>query len=244
MKKRMVVFSGAGLSAESGIPTFRDSNGLWENHKVEDVAHPNGWKENKELVLNFYKERFLGVKATEPNDAHKAIADLQDRYEVVNFTQNIDDLLERAGCADVRHMHGSLFRKKCEFHKNTGDCAANCDYVEECTEPIELGDKCPKCDGQLRQDVVWFTEAVQYEFEEIIGFRQEIKHGSHGEGVFICVGTSGGVYPAAQLVDFFGQEQVKNKYIVDLNTTPFKGWGYQLIEGLATTGMRQLEKQL
>lgn len=145
--KTMVVFSGAGLSAESGIPTFRDSNGLWENHEVEDVAHPNGWRQDPQLVLRFYEERFKGIGNCEPNDAHKAIADMQDRYNVVNFTQNIDDLLERAGCIDVRHMHGSVFRKKCERHKNTGDCAADCDYIEDCTEPIKLGDKCPKCDG-------------------------------------------------------------------------------------------------
>ena len=235
--KTMVVFSGAGLSAESGIPTFRDSNGLWENHKVEDVAHPKGWEDNKELVLNFYKQRFIGVSETEPNDAHKAIADMQDRYNVVNFTQNIDDLLERAGCTDVRHMHGSLFRKKCEFHKNTGDCAAHCDYVEECTEPVKLGDKCPKCEGQIRPDVVWFTEAVQYELEDIIAFCKEVKYNN---GVFICVGTSGEVHPAASLISFFSQ--VKNKYIVDLK--PRKIGDYELIEGLATTGMRQLEKQL
>ena len=236
MKKRLVVFSGAGLSAESGIPTFRDSNGLWENHKVEDVAHPKGWEEDPELVLNFYKQRFIGVSESEPNDAHKAIADMQDRYNVVNFTQNIDDLLERAGCTDVRHMHGSLFRKKCEYY-NPGDC----DYTGECTEPIKLGDKCPDCGRQLRPDIVWFTEAVQYDFQDIIDLRREIKL---EDGVFICVGTSGNVHPAAQLIDFFGQERVKNKYIVNLETKSFEGWDYDLIEGPATTGMRQLEQKL
>lgn len=110
--KKMVVFSGAGLSAESGIPTFRDSDGLWENHKVEDVADPDGWRRDPELVLKFYQQRFDAISNAEPNDAHKAIADMQDRYDIINYTQNIDNLLERAGCQNVQHMHGSVFRKK------------------------------------------------------------------------------------------------------------------------------------
>jgi NAD-dependent deacetylase len=235
--KKLVVFSGAGLSAESGIPTFRDSDGLWENHKVEDVADPDGWRRDPELVLRFYEQRFNAITNAEPNDAHKAIADLQDRYDVINYTQNIDNLLERAGCKDVRHMHGSVFRKKCEKHENTGDCAATCDFVDVCDEPIKLGDKCPKCDGQLRPDVVWFKEAVQFEFEEIIELCKEVKY---NDGVFVCVGTSGNVQPAAALISFFSQ--VKRKFIVNKDARPIAD--YEILEGLATEGMRKLEQSL
>jgi len=105
-KKTVVVFSGAGLSAESGIPTFRDSNGLWENHRVEDVASPSGWRRDPALVLRFYDLRFYGVQAAQPNEAHRSIARLQSRFNVLNITQNIDDLLERAGCENVVHLHG------------------------------------------------------------------------------------------------------------------------------------------
>ena len=108
MKKNIVIFSGAGLSKESGIPTFRDSNGLWHNHNVSDVADHDGWFRNPKLVLDFYKERFENIKKCEPNDAHKAIASLQDKFNVINITQNIDDLLERAGCENVWHLHGSI----------------------------------------------------------------------------------------------------------------------------------------
>ncbi len=235
--RKLVVFSGAGLSAESGIPTFRDSDGLWENHKVEDVADPDGWERDPELVLKFYKQRFHAITNAKPNDAHKAIADLQDRFEVINFTQNIDNLLERAGCTDVRHMHGSVFRKKCEHHTNTGNCNAHCDYIDACNEPIKLGDKCPKCGGQLRPDVVWFKEAVQYELEDVQYLCKEVKYKN---GVFICVGTSGNVHPAASLIAYFSQ--VHNKYIVNKDARPIGD--YTILKGLATEGMRKLEQTL
>lgn len=234
--KKLVVFSGAGLSAESGIPTFRDSNGLWENHKVEDVATPEGWDKNQDLVLEFYKQRLEAISQAEPNDAHKAIADLQDRYEVINYTQNIDNLLERAGCTDVRHMHGSVFRKKCEMHQNISN-AYKCDYIADCDVPVESGEKCPKCDSSLRPDVVWFGEAVQYDYIEVRELCREVKY---NDGVFICVGTSGEVQPAGLLISFFSQ--VKNKYIVDLD--PKRIADYELVKGPATAGMRMLEQKL
>src|SRR3954467_4974759 len=102
--KSIVILTGAGISAESGIKTFRDSGGLWENHKVEDVASPEGWERDKALVLNFYEQRFLGNQKAEPNEAHKSLARLQQRYKVIHFTQNVDNLLERAGCDDVTHL--------------------------------------------------------------------------------------------------------------------------------------------
>jgi NAD-dependent deacetylase len=239
--KTAVVFSGAGLSAESGIPTFRDSNGLWHNHKVEDVAHPTGWERDKELVLEFYIQRFNSIRACEPNNAHRAIARLQDGYNVINLTQNIDDLLERAGCKDVRHFHGSINKRKCEWHTSCsmldGDRRYKCDYATDHDEAVKLGDKCPKCNGQMRPDVVWFDEPVAFEFESMRELVREVKY---NDGVFLCVGTSGQVHPAAALIPFFAQ--VKNKYIVDLN--PKKIGDYKLIVGKAGETLPPLVEQL
>ena len=114
-KKRVVVFSGAGLSAESGIPTFRGSDGLWENHRIEDVASPEGWARDPKLVLNFYAMRFEKVQSVQPNVGHFALAKLQEKFDVINITQNIDDLLERAGCRNVWHLHGRIDYQKCEI---------------------------------------------------------------------------------------------------------------------------------
>lgn len=241
-----VVFSGAGLSAESGIPTFRDSNGLWHNYKVEDVANPEGWKKDKELVLRFYAERFEGMKFAEPNDAHKAIAKLQDKFQVVNITQNIDNLLERAGCEHVEHLHGLITVRKCERHKeiatvssgwDTDSSGFTCDYKDDQTESVKLGDLCPKCGGQLRPDVVWFGEAVHMDHRRIIRLVREVKYKN---GVFIVVGTSAEVAPASSLIPLFSQ--VPRKYIVDLRVHPIAD--YTLCKGLATEEMPKLVKRL
>jgi NAD-dependent deacetylase len=239
--RTVVVFSGAGLSAESGIPTFRDSNGLWENHRVEDVAHPSGWKNDKQLVLKFYEQRYESVKKTTPNPAHLAIAKLQEKFNVINLTQNVDDLLERAGCNDVRHFHGSLNRRKCEWHKNcsmfSGDHRYTCDFEMVHDTPVKLGDLCPKCKGQMRPDVVWFDEPVAFEFEEMVGLVREVKY---NQGIFICVGTSAQVHPAAALIPFF--VQVPEKYIVDLK--PKKVGNYTLLAGPAGVEMPKLVEKL
>lgn len=239
--RKVVIFSGAGLSAESGIPTFRDSNGLWENHKVEDVAHPSGWKRDKNLVIEFYRQRFESVKNCEPNEAHKSIARLQDKFEVINITQNIDDLLERAGCKEVRHLHGSINKRKCEWHKSCsmldGDSFYVCDYAVDHTEPVKLGDLCPKCSGQLRPDVVWFDEPVAFEFETI---RELVRDVKYNDGVFICIGTSAQVHPAAALIPLF--VQVNNKYIIDLNARPIGN--YTLLKGNASEKMKELADKL
>ena len=239
--RKVVVFSGAGLSAESGIPTFRDSNGLWENHKVEDVAHPSGWKRDKNLVLEFYRQRFESVKNCAPNEAHKSIARLQDKFEVVNITQNIDDLLERAGCKEVRHLHGSINKRKCEWHTSCsmldGDLQYTCDYATDHTEAVKLGDLCPKCNGQLRPNVVWFDEPVAFEFETMRELVREVKY---NDGVFICIGTSAQVHPAAALIPLF--VQVANKYIIDLNARPIGN--YTLLKGSAGEKMKELADKL
>lgn len=239
--KKAVIFSGAGLSAESGIPTFRDSNGLWENHRVEDVASPEGWTRDPELVLNFYKYRFEAIQKSEPNEAHKVIARLQEKFDVVNITQNIDDLLERAGCTNVMHLHGVITERKCSWHSNItnldGDIRYVCDYLEPQTEPVKLGDACPKCGSQLRPNVVWFGEAVDLGYDRIADLVREVKY---NDGVFICVGTSAQVAPASLLVPFFSQ--VKNKYIVDKK--PIKVADYVLLEGLAGEELPKLIDKL
>lgn len=237
-KKTVVVFSGAGLSAESGIPTFRDSNGLWENHRVEDVASPGGWRRDPALVLNFYELRFHAVRAAQPNQAHASIARLQSKFNVLNITQNIDDLLERAGCENVAHLHGLITRRKCEFHRDIFcDGRFRCDFKADQDAPVKLGDVCPKCGGQLRPDVVWFGEAVNFDFGRLSLLVEEL---DRNDGVFICVGTSAQVTPASHLVPIFAP--VKAKYIIDLRARPTGD--YTLLEGPATAMMKKLAGEL
>jgi len=237
-KRTVVVFSGAGLSAESGIPTFRDSNGLWENHRVEDVASPDGWRRDPALVLNFYELRFRAVQAVQPNEAHRSIARLQAKFNVLNITQNIDDLLERAGCETVVHLHGLITRRKCEFHRDIfGDGYYTCDFKAHQDVPVKLGDLCPRCGGQLRPDVVWFGEAVDLDYHQLSLLVDELQR---HDGVFICVGTSAQVQPASHLIPIFSS--VKRKYIIDVKTRPTGD--YTLLEGTATTMMKQLVDEL
>lgn len=213
MKKTIVIFSGAGLSNESGIPTFRDSNGLWHNHKVSDVADQEGWKKNPQLVLDFYAERWANIKSVQPNAAHYAIAKLEEKYNVLNITQNIDDLLERAGCTNIWHLHGSINDRKCERHKFIsileGDTNFTCDHYETAhAGPVQMGDKCPKCSGQMRPAVVWFGEAVDMREKAL----QQLVPSTE---VFIGIGTSAQVHPAAGLLHTF--KNSKKKYFIDLN---------------------------
>ena len=239
--RKVVVFSGAGLSADSGIPTFRGTDGLWENHKVEDVAEHQAWFKDKELVLRFYAERYAKYKECKPHDGHYAIASLQEKYEVINITQNIDDLLEQAGCKNVVHLHGVISRKKCEHHQDIttldGDGTFTCDHKAEMQGPVELGDLCPKCNGQMRPDVVWFNEAVHMKYEDMATWVRDVKY---EYGFFICVGTSVQVYPAGYFVSFFSQ--VKNKYIVDPN--PQRVADYQLLKGTAKDILPKLAEHI
>lgn len=240
-KRKVVVFSGAGLSAESGIPTFRASDGLWENHKVEDVATPGGWRRDQNLVLEFYRQRFESVRKAEPNAAHKAIASLEEKFDVVNITQNVDDLLERAGCTQIRHLHGSLLSRKCMWHKSAcmldGDLNYTCDYQTTHEQAVAPGDKCPKCGAQMRPDVVWFEEPVAFDFEWV---REQVRQVKYENGVFICVGTSAQVHPAASLIPLFAQ--VKNKFIIDPNARTIAD--YTLIKGKAGEEMPGLVSRL
>lgn len=182
MKKKLVVFSGAGVSAESGIPTFRDTNGLWENHKIEDVATPEAWDKNKELVLNFYNLMRTKLKTYEPNKAHNIIAELEEHFEVTVITQNIDDLHERGGSSKVIHLHGELLKSRSTF---------NPELKYECTGNINLGDKCEK-GSQLRPDVVWFHENI-YHLDTAAELVEQCD-------ILLIVGTSLNVWPAAGLL--------------------------------------------
>lgn len=183
--KKLVVLTGAGISAESGISTFRDANGLWEGHDVTQVASPEGWRRDRELVLDFYNQRRKNVLEAEPNAGHKILVELEEHFDVQIITQNVDDLHERAGSSNVLHLHGEL--RKARSTKNPN-------YVREIEGwQLKLGDKAP--DGsQLRPHIVWFGEMVPM-IEPAAALCTEAD-------VFLIVGTSLAVYPAASLGQF------------------------------------------
>jgi len=215
---RIVILTGAGISAESGIPTFRAEDGLWSGFNVEDVATPAGYKRNPQLVLDFYNNRRSDVKNAMPNAAHEAIARLQNdgRHDVTLITQNVDDLHERGGSPKVIHMHGSLANALC----------ANCGAFYPANEIMRLDDKCPKCDvAKIRPDIVWFGE-IPYSMDYI---ESKIEVAD----LFIAIGTSGNVYPAAGFARVAKMVMAKT---VELNlyaTNDTKNFDEQ-IEGLAT----------
>lgn len=240
MKRKIVVLSGAGLSADSGIKTFRDKNGLWENYKIEDVAEHNAWLKDRGLVLRFYADLYEQYKDCKPHEGHYALVELEEHFDVFHVTQNVDNLLEQAGCSNVTHIHGLLSRKKCEWHNDILEEGAelqNCDYKVDADKPVELGDFCPRCQGQMRPDIVWFNERVHYNLEDIKPLLKEVKY---NDGVFICVGTSFQVFPAGYMVPMFSQ--VNNKYIVDPN--PKQISNYSLLEGTAKEMLPLLKQEL
>lgn len=210
MKKKIVVLTGAGVSAESGLSTFRDAGGLWEGHDVYEVASPQGWKKDPEIVLKFYNQRRRQLETVEPNEAHYAIAKLETKYEVTVITQNVDNLHERAGSKNVLHLHGELTKAKSTTPPyNVYDIG----YKD-----INLGDVCEK-GGQLRPNIVWFGEPVPLMTDAAII--------TGNADVFIVVGTSLVVYPAASLLDY-----VKGgtwKYIIDPNKPNVHGIQKNLI---------------
>ncbi|HVD98122.1 MAG TPA: NAD-dependent deacylase [Cytophagaceae bacterium] len=198
MKGKIVVLSGAGISAESGLATFRDAGGLWEGHKIEDVATPEAWRRNKELVLDFYNQRRKAALNAQPNAGHLALAALEKKYEVVILTQNVDNLHEKAGSSNIVHLHGELFKSR-----STQD--EHLVYEIEGWE-LKLGDKCEK-GSQLRPHIVWFGEAVPM-------MDRAIKEVMQAD-IFIVVGTSLQVYPVAGLISYVPETSIK--YIVDPN---------------------------
>lgn len=184
MKKHIVVLTGAGMSAESGIKTFRDADGLWEGHDVMQVASPQGFKRNPELVLEFYNQRRRQLKDVKPNQAHKDLAALEADYKVTIVTQNVDDLHERAGSSDVLHLHGELRKIRSTGHYND---------IKTWTEDIHIGDTCNK-GYQLRPHIVWFGEEVP-EIETAVKI-------CYAADILVIIGTSMQVYPAASLIDY------------------------------------------
>jgi NAD-dependent deacetylase len=181
--KTIVVLSGAGISAESGLKTFRGDGGLWEGHRVEDVATPDAWARDRALVLEFYNERRRQVRAAQPNAAHKALVDLEQAYDVHVVTQNVDDLHERAGSSQVLHLHGEILLARSTQDPNSTKHLGDTD--------IALGDTCP-LGSQLRPHIVWFGE-------EVPALEDAAKIVARAD-IFLCVGTSLQVYPANSLI--------------------------------------------
>jgi NAD-dependent deacetylase len=182
--KKLVVLTGAGISAESGIKTFRDSDGLWEGHNVMDVATPEGWRKNQELVLDFYNQRRRQLHEVQPNLGHKILAELENDFDVHIITQNVDNLHEQAGSSKVLHLHGELFKARSIKDKN---------YILDWRSDLKTGDL--DTNGfQLRPHIVWFGEDVPA-LEEALVITQQADY-------FVIVGTSMQVYPAAGLVEF------------------------------------------
>jgi NAD-dependent deacetylase len=197
--KRLVVLTGAGISAESGLATFRDSGGLWEGHRVEDVATPEAWLRNPALVLDFYNQRRKSALAAKPNRGHEIVAELQDEFEVIVITQNVDDLHERAGSQNVLHLHGSLFESRSTLDPSLI-------YKINGWE-LNLGDKCER-GSQLRPNIVWFGEMVPT--------METAAYEASTADIFLVVGTSMVVYPAAGLIHEVPKQVPK--YIVDPKT--------------------------
>jgi NAD-dependent deacetylase len=224
--KNIVILTGAGISAESGIKTFRGSGGLWENHKVTDVATPEAWKRDPELVLRFYNERRMQIRHAQPNKAHTALALLEKAYNVHIITQNIDDLHERAGSTQVMHLHG-------EINQSRSNIDVNLVYDTNDVE-MKMGELC-ELQSQLRPNIVWFGEAVPM-IEQAIPLMQKAD-------IVIVIGTSLQVYPAAGLLDFI---QSKTKiYNIDPNCMGnAKDDRFTIIKHKAGSAVPQLVKKL
>lgn len=224
-KKKLVVLTGAGISAESGLRTFRDSDGLWEGYNIEDVATPRAWKRNPKLVLEFYNVRRRDVAKAQPNAGHIGLAELEKYFDVYIITQNIDDLHERAGSTNVLHLHGEIFKMRSEKRMSP---------VYEIKDDILFGDAAED-GGQLRPHIVWFEEPVpMIEIAADIASMAEI---------FVVVGTSLVVYPAAGLVNY--APRGIPKFIVD-KKIPYTSSLYNLttIELPATEGVKELQEKL
>jgi NAD-dependent deacetylase len=223
--KHLVILTGAGISAESGLQTFRDSGGLWENVNIEDVATPRAWRKNPGKVLDFYNYRRQQVLKAEPNHAHKVLAELEKDFMVSIITQNIDDLHERAGSTRVLHLHGEIFSMRSERDEL---------LRYPCKHDIQLGDRAE--DGaQLRPDIVWFEEPVPA--------IEEAANIALTADVFIIIGTSLQVYPAASLIDY--APKFCPKFLIDKAAVPHDGIKeLTIIQKPATEGIEILRQRL
>lgn len=226
--KKLVVLTGAGMSAESGISTFRDSNGLWENHSIEEVATPEGWKANPQLVLDFYNERRKQLFEVKPNDGHRGLAALQEHFDVTIITQNVDNLHERAGSRNIIHLHGELTKVRSEKYP---------ELIYERTRDnvvLHLGEKCER-GAQLRPHIVWFGEAVP-----MIEKAQSVVSKAD---ILVIIGTSMKVYPAAGLIHDARPDVPI--YFIDPNPVTFQMPGrVQFIPKKASEGVNDLIRLL
>ena len=224
-KKHLVVLTGAGVSAESGLKTFRDSDGLWMGYKVTDVATPGAFARNPQLVLDFYNQRRKDVAEAKPNLAHIGLAELEKHFNVTIITQNIDDLHERGGSTNVLHLHGEIFKMR-----NVKSDAV----IYEIKGDINVGDK-DKDGQQLRPHIVWFEEPVP--------MISEAAAVTAAADIFVVVGTSLQVYPAAGLIDFVPEGVPK--YIIDRKIPETRYISdLHIIEKPATEGVEELKKLL
>lgn len=232
-KKNLVVLTGAGVSAESGISTFRDSDGLWENYNVQDVASIEGWYRNPGLVLDFYNARRRELGKVRPNAAHEAIAGLEKQYNVTVVTQNVDNLHERAGSTRIIHLHGELTKVRPEDRCNERDGFSEESVFDIGYGEIRLGDLAP--DGaQLRPHIVWFGEAVPKIGQAIDAVEKA--------DILLIVGTSLQVYPAAGLYRYAGNSTPI--YIIDPKDVPVHDSRITHITDVATKGMEEFKKIL
>lgn len=228
MKKNLVVLSGAGISAESGLGTFRDTGGLWENYQIEDVATPQAWLRNPELVTDFYNMRRKSCMEASPNIAHTILAELEKDFNVNIITQNIDDLHERAGSTQVLHLHGQIMQVKSSGPNQEKE------YFPIDSWEVKIGDNCPE-GYQLRPHVVWFGEDVPL-LNEAAKIVNEADY-------FLIIGTSLNVYPAAGLSEVTPRD-CKN-YLIDPNAEELNlNSRYQLFKNTATLGILDFKDEI
>lgn len=225
--KHIVVLSGAGMSAESGISTFRDSGGLWEQHRIEDVATPEGFRKNPQLVLDFYNARRKAAAFASPNGGHRGLAEMEKEYKVSIVTQNVDDLHERAGSSRVVHLHGELMKVRSTLDPKL-IYTLTADRLE-----INLGDKCEH-GSQLRPHIVWFGEAVP--------MIEEAARIVESADVLVVIGTSLNVYPAAGLLDYARRDVPV--YLIDPNVVNTYRKDIRFIQKGASEGVAELRKLL
>jgi len=224
--KRIVILTGAGISAESGVKTFRGSNGLWNNYRIEEVASPIAWERDPKLVLEFYNQRRKQLFEVNPNAGHKALVKLEKKFNVKIITQNVDDLHERAGSENILHLHGELKKAR---------STVDSELVYELKDwPLNIGDKCEQ-GSQLRPHIVWFGEAVPAIMDAI----QIAKNAD----IFIVIGTSMVVYPAAGLINYVSDETPK--YLIDPNAEEVSGIkNLTIIRKKAGEGVPELVEEL
>lgn len=231
--KKLVILSGAGISAESGLRTFRDSDGLWENYPVAQVASIDSWPVNKGLMIEFYNQRRHDIEKAKPNAAHKCIAELEQYYDVTVITQNIDNLHERAGSSHVIHLHGEITKARSEKISSDQSFYLPDKIKDIGYSDIKLGDKADD-GGQMRPHIVWFGEAVP--------FLQTAAEYVSKADTLIVIGTSLNVYPAAGLVNY--TKEGASIYLIDPKPIHLNAPNFKQFQTTATEGMRELSKLL